>query len=304
MEKNLLIQRINELKEKHKAVILAHNYQPIEIQDVADYTGDSLGLSIEAGKCNEDVIVFCGVSFMAETAKIISPEKTVLLPAQDAGCPMADMITGEQLKKFKAKHRGAKVMCYVNSTAEVKAESNICCTSSNAVKIAEQAFTREDTILFVPDQNLGTYVADNTGRNVINWYGFCPTHDKMTVQMVQNAREQHPGAEVIVHPECRMDVIHAADSALSTGQMQRYVTESRTKEFIIGTEIGMIDRLKKDNPGKEFYPVTSNIVCPNMKKNTLEKVLNCLESMSGEVTLDPEISKAAKASIERMFAYS
>jgi quinolinate synthase len=298
-----LVEKINLLKKEKNAVILAHNYQAPEVQDIADFVGDSLGLSIQASKTSADVIVFCGVYFMAETAKILSPQKTVLIPDRDAGCPMADMITAEQLRKLKAEHPGAKVLCYVNTTAEVKAECDVCCTSGNAEKVVREAFNKDDEIIFAPDQYLAHYVSTQVGRDFIKWKGFCPTHMKLLPDDVERERKRHPGVEVLVHPECRAAVTDIADKVLSTEGMIRYVRTSPAKEFIIGTEVGILHRLGKENPGKMFYPLSKEAVCPNMKKTTLEKVLWSLEDMKDEVVVPQDIMMKARKSLDAMVKY-
>jgi quinolinate synthase len=280
-----IIEKIQKLKAERNAVILAHNYQPGEIQDLADYVGDSLGLSVEAANTKADVIVFCGVKFMAETAAILSPDKTVLLPEIHAGCPMADMISAEELIKLKAEHPDALVVCYVNSTAEVKAESDYCCTSGNAVELVA-SLPADRKILFVPDQNLGRFVADRTGRDLVLWPGYCPTHMRITAESVVAAKEKYTDAIVMAHPECPRPVYVVADELLSTGQMLKFAKESDAKSFIIATEVGIIHTLKKQNPDKEFYAATDKAVCPNMKKITLEKVLWSLEDMKYQITVD------------------
>jgi len=294
-----LVEKINKLRKERDAVILAHNYQIGEVQDIADFTGDSLGLSIEASKVTAKVIVFCGVYFMAETAKIICPDKTVLVPDEHAGCPMANMITVRQLREAKKQHPDAKVVCYVNSTAAVKAESDICCTSANAVKVIN-SIPKENEIIFVPDQSLGDYVAKQTGRKIILWEGYCPTHHRILAQDVKSMREKHPSVKVMVHPECTADVIELADVALSTSGMLRYAKESDEKEFIVGTEIGLLHSLRKANPDKVFYPVSPLADCPNMKLNTLEKILWSLEDMVYEVTVPEDIRIKAWDTIDRM----
>jgi quinolinate synthase len=299
-----VFEKIQRLKKQRNAVILAHNYQLPEVQDIADFHGDSLGLSVEASKTKADVIVFCGVSFMAETAKIISPNKTVLIPEAAAGCPMADMITAQQLLALKNEHPSAKVMCYVNSSAAVKAESDLCCTSANAVDIAAKAFAPDEEVIFVPDKYLGGYTASQLGREFILWQGYCPTHARILPEYVSRVKRDHPAAEVLVHPECNGLVAAMADHVLSTGGMIRYVAGSSSKEFIIGTEVEMVYRLQKDNPDKRFYPATTLAVCPNMKKCTLDKVLSALERMEHEVTVEPVIADRARRSIERMLEYS
>jgi quinolinate synthase len=298
-----LVEKINQLKKERNAIILAHNYQIPEIKDIADYSGDSLGLSIQASKTTADVIVFCGVYFMAETAKILSPKKTVLIPDRKAGCPMADMITAEDLRKLKADHPKAKTLCYVNTTAEVKAECDICCTSGNAEKIVREAFQKDDEIIFVPDQYLAHYISTQTGRDFILWKGYCPTHAKILPEDIITKRELYKNAEVIVHPECRASVTSLADKVLSTEGMCNYIKASEATEFIIGTETGIIDRMKKENPGKIFYPASEQATCPNMKLTTLEKVLWSLEEMGFEVTVPQDIMNKARICLQRMIDY-
>ena len=298
-----LVERINRLKKEKNAVILAHNYQLPEVQDIADYVGDSLGLSIQASKTTADVIVFCGVYFMAETAKILSPEKTVLIPDEKAGCPMADMINAEELCKLKAEHPKAQALCYVNTTAEVKAECDVCCTSGNAEKIVRDVFREDDEIIFVPDQYLAHYIATRTGRDFILWKGFCPTHVKILPEDITAKRALYKNAEVLVHPECPAGVTSLADKVLSTEGMCRYIKESKATEFIIGTEIGILHRLKKENPGKLFHPVSERATCPNMKLTTLEKVLWSLEEMGFEVTVPQDIMNNARTCLRRMIDY-
>ena len=298
-----LIEKINKLKKEKNAVILAHNYQIDEVQDIADYVGDSLGLSIQASKTAADVIVFCGVYFMAETAKLLSPDKTVLLPDKKAGCPMADMITADQLRALKALHPGAKVLCYVNTTAEVKAECDLACTSSNALTLVREAFSEDEEIIFVPDKYLANHVSTQLGRVFITWKGFCPTHARILPEAIEEQIRLHPGAEVMVHPECRPGVIALADQVLSTGGMCAYARESAGEEFIVGTEVGILHRLRLKNPGKKFYPASELAVCPNMKRTTLEKVLWSLEGMTHEVTVPEEVMVRARGSIEKMLSY-
>ena len=294
-----IIEKIQRLKEQRNAVILAHNYQIGEVQDIADVTGDSLGLSIQASTTDADVIVFCGVRFMAETAKILSPEKTVLLPDEHAGCPMADMIDAKQLAKMKSMHPDALVVTYVNTTAEVKALSDYCCTSSNALDIVK-TLPADREIIFAPDKNLGQYIIDRTGREMILWPGYCMTHARISVDDVANARELHPEAVVIAHPECSKDVRQCADELLSTGGMLKFANDSSAKSFIIVTEIGIVYTLKKQNPDKEFYPVSDKAICGNMKKINLEKVLWSLEDMKYEVTVDDDIRVKARRALDRM----
>ena len=296
-----IVEEIRKLQAARNAIILAHNYQPAEIQELADFTGDSLELARKAAGVSEEVVVFCGVHFMAETAAILNPNKTVLLPTPDAGCPMADMITGEQLRDLKAKHPGAKVLCYVNSTAEIKAESDCCVTSSNAVAVA-RSFTADQKIIFVPDQHLGSWTAEQLGRSFILWPGFCPTHARMTDRQIALAREAHPGAPVLVHPECPKGVRDIADQVLSTGGMCRYVKGRTEPVFVIGTETGILHRLQKENPEKQFYPILESAVCPNMKKTTLEKVLWSLRENQTVVRVEEPIASRARKSIEAMLA--
>ena len=297
-----LVAEIQKLKAERKAIILAHNYQLPDVQDVADFTGDSLELSRKATEVVADVIVFCGVHFMAETAAILNPDKIVLMPDARAGCPMADMLTGDQLREFKAKHPGAKVVCYVNSTAEVKAESDCCCTSGNAVRIVRHYADSE--VLFVPDQHLGSVVAETLGRELILWPGYCPTHARINPKDILDLKAAHPQALALAHPECPKPVRVVADHVLSTGQMCKFVAENPATEFIISTEEGLIHRLKKDNPSKTFYRVSPFAVCPNMKRNTLEKVLFCLRDLQPVVKVDPAIAARARRSIEQMLAWS
>lgn len=294
-----LLAEILALKAKRKAVILAHNYQSAQIQDLADFCGDSLGLSIEAAKTDAEVIVFCGVRFMAETAKILSPGKMVLLPDRWAGCPMAEMITAEQLSGLKQKHPDALVVCYVNSTAEVKAESDYCCTSANAVAVV-QSLPQDRRIIFVPDQHLGQFVAQQTGRDLILWPGYCPTHVLIAEEDVRQAKEQYPDAVVIAHPECSEPVKGLADALLSTGQMIRFVQDSPATRFIVATEVDMIHPLRKARPDAEFVAASPRGVCPNMKKITLEKVLASLTDLHFQIDVPEEIRRKAERSLQRM----
>ncbi len=282
-------------------MILAHNYQPGEVQDIADFTGDSLELARKATDIHTSVIVFCGVHFMAETAAILNPDKTVLLPASDAGCPMADMCTGEQLREFKAQHPGAEILCYVNSTAEVKAESDLCVTSANSVAVA-QSLPADQQIIFVPDRHLGSYTAEELGREFILWPGCCPIHARLTLDHIVAARAAFPDAPVLVHPECPKPVRDAADAVLSTGGMCRYVKGRPEKAFVIGTETGILHRLRQENPGTLFHPLLEQAVCPDMKKITLEKILCCLRDMRPVVTVPKPISERARRSIGAMLA--
>lgn len=294
-----LLEEIREQKALRRAVILAHNYQSPEIQDLADFCGDSLGLSIQASKTDAETIVFCGVRFMAETAKVLCPNKMVLLPDPRAGCPMADMITADELRDLKAKHPDALVVCYVNSTAEVKAESDYCCTSANAVAVV-QSLPRDRRVIFVPDQHLGRFVEQQAQRSLILWPGYCTTHVLISEDDIHRAKEQHPDAVVIAHPECSEPVKDLADALLSTGQMIRFVRENPAKRFIVATEIGMIHPLKKARPDAEFIPAGVRGVCPNMKKITLEKVLASLTNLQYQIEVPEEIRLKAAKSLQRM----
>ena len=299
-EQAALIREIGRLKEERNAIFLVHNYQPAEIQDIADIIGDSLELSRAAATMDGDVIVFCGVDFMAETAAILSPEKIVLLPAEDACCPMAQMITADELRLVKSRHPDSAVVCYVNTTAEVKAESDICCTSSNAVKVVNSL--AEDNILFVPDQNLGRYAKRFTKKTILPWEGFCIVHDRITPGDVRKAREAHPGAEVLVHPECRPGVIDLADHVASTSGIINHVRSSAAREFIIGTEVGILHRLGKDCPEKLCYPLSPEAICRNMKKTDLKKVRDALVTLKPRITVPDDVAARARTAIERMLA--
>ena len=298
-EIGILEGRIKELKKKRNAIILAHNYQLPEVQDVADYRGDSLELSRIAAKTDAEIIIFCGVYFMAETASILSPDKKVIMPDINAGCPMANMLKASDLRKLKESHPQAVVVGYVNTSAEVKAELDYCCTSTNAVAIVNALKDKEE-IIFVPDKYLADFVAKKTGRKMIIWNGFCPTHIRILPEDVKREKKFHPFAKVMVHPECLPQVVAMADAALSTSQMSKFAKESEAAEFIVGTEIGLIYRLKKDNPKKEFYPASERAVCPNMKRTTQEKIVFALEELKEEVRVPDEIRKRAKKSIDRM----
>ncbi len=296
------VARIGELKKRRDAVILAHNYQLPEIQDIADFTGDSLELSRKAAALEASTIVFCGVHFMAETAAVLAPAKTVLLPEIEAGCPMADMINGRELRAWKAEHPGLKVVCYVNTSAEVKAESDICCTSSNAVAVVRSLGVPK--ALFVPDKNLAAYAARESGVELLAWDGYCHVHHRFTPQDIRDARARHPEAEVWVHPECPVAVSDLADKVLSTGKM---VLEARTtarKEVLIGTEKGIIYRLAKENPAVAFFPVRETAVCVHMKMTTLPKVLRALETGAHRVTVPKDVADRARGAIEAMLEIS
>ena len=294
-----LIEEILRLKKERKAIILAHNYQLGEVQDIGDFVGDSLDLSQKAAETDAEVIVFCGVQFMAETASIICPDKVVLLPDVHAGCPMADMITAAALREMKKEHPGAVVVCYVNSSAEVKAESDVCCTSANGVRIVEKLADGGE-IIFVPDQYLGHHVSTKTGKQMILWPGYCPTHIRIRAQDIVRLKQEHPQAKVVVHPECRPEVTALADDVLSTGGMCRFASSTEAKEVIVGTEIGILHRLRKENPDKSFIPASEQAVCPRMKLITLERVLWTLEEMAPEVKVPEEIRLRAKAAVDKM----
>ncbi|MCX6006795.1 MAG: quinolinate synthase NadA [Chloroflexi bacterium] len=295
-----LIEKILQLKKKRNAVILAHNYQRPEVQDIGDFVGDSLELSRNAAKTDADTIVFCGVHFMAETASILCPNKVVLLPDADAGCPMANMITEEDLVKKKKEVRDAHVVCYVNSSAAVKAESEICCTSANAVEVVRTVGKGE--IIFVPDQYLGHYVSTKLNRPMILWPGFCPTHVRIQPEDILKQKKKYPEAIVLVHPECRPEVTAVADEVLSTGGMLRFARQTDAKVIIIGSEIGILHRMRKENPGKTFVPASEKAICPNMKKITLEKILWSLEDMKPEVKVPEDIRIRAKSAVDKMLA--
>lgn len=298
MDDEQLVEKINVLKKERRAVILAHSYERPEVQDVADIVGDSLELSRWAAKTDAEVIVFCSVHFMAETAKILSPEKTVLLPAAEAGCPLADMITPEQLERFKAEHPHAAVVAYVNCSAAVKALADVCCTSANALQVVEAIPNRD--ILFVPDQHLGKWVQKHTTKNLILWPGCCPTHQRMKIKDILALKQAHPDAEVVVHPESCEEICELADAVLSTSQMLRHCEMSAAKKFIIGTEMGMLHRLKKACPDKEFYLPSKGLICPNMKMTQLEDVASALENMQYPIDVPEPIRSRAKAALDRM----
>ena len=298
--RDTLLSDINRLRRERKAVILAHNYQRPDVQDIADYTGDSLGLSRQAAATGADVIVFCGVHFMAQTAKLLSPDKTVLLPEAGAGCPMADMITPGQLRAFKAEHPGLPVVAYVNTTAEVKADSDICCTSANAVEVVRSLDA--EAVLFIPDRNLGRWVQRHVPeKRVICYDGFCPTHEFITADMIQDARRHHPDAIVMAHPECLEEVVEIADVVRSTSGMLKYARESEAQEFIVATELGILHPLQKDSPEKRFYPMFVAL-CPNMKLTTLESLKTSLELGIHPTEVPEDIAQRARVTVERMVA--
>lgn len=295
-----MIDEILALKKERQATILAHNYQSPQVQDVADLVGDSLELSRAAARLDSPVIVFCGVDFMAETAAILSPGKRVVLPEKGAYCPMAHMITPEELRALKAQHPDAAVVCYVNSTAEIKAESDVCCTSANGVQVVKSL--SEKKVIFIPDRNLAAYVARHTDKQIIPGNGYCYVHDHLTIEQVRAARAAHPQAELLVHPECRPEVIDQADYVYSTAGMGRHAKSSPAREFIIGTEVGMIYRLKKENAGKEFYPLSESAICHNMKKTDLAKLRQALQTLEPRVEVPKEVASRARKAIERMLA--
>jgi quinolinate synthase len=299
MRKEEIVDRIRELKEKRKAVILAHNYQIGEVQDVADFVGDSLQLSQKAAQIREaEVIVFCGVHFMAETAAILCPNKTVLIPEIKAGCPMADMITASELIEWKKRYPGRRTVCYVNTTAEVKAECDVCCTSSNALKVVDSV--EGDEVLFAPDKNLAAYVARFTEKKIIPWDGYCYVHHRILLKDLKEKKRLYPEAETWVHPECRPEVIDVSDKVLSTGNMVIEARKTKKKEIIVATETGIIYRMKKENPDKSFYPAKDAALCANMKKINLRKVLRSLEEMIYKIEVPRIISQRARGAIQRM----
>ncbi|KUO73835.1 MAG: quinolinate synthetase [Desulfosporosinus sp. BRH_c37] len=295
-----LAGEVEVLKKAHKAVILAHYYQRPEIQDIADFVGDSLQLSQQAATTDAEVIVFCGVHFMAESAAILSPDKVVILPEAQAGCPMADMVDAEGLRAYKKRVPGVQVVCYVNTSAEVKAESDICCTSANAVKVLESLKGKD--ILFIPDENLGRYAANILDKSLQFWPGYCKTHDRLTKEDILKARREHPLAKVIVHPECRVDVCQEADYIGSTAGLIAYAQNSEKQEFIVGTESGILHRLNQVCPTKEFYLASERLVCPNMKLTTLAKVRDALTTLSPRITVEDKIRVRAKEALDRMLA--
>jgi quinolinate synthase len=298
-----LTDRLAKLKAEREAVILAHNYQTGEVQDVADFVGDSLELSFQAARTEAKVILFAGVHFMAETAKIISPGKTVLVPDPNAGCPLANMVTPRELAERRRQHPDAVVVCYVNSSAAIKAMSDICCTSANAVKVVA-SIPAGRPVLFIPDQSLGQYVARQLVRELILWPGYCPTHHRILARDIRELQGEHPQAKVVVHPECTGDVIALADAVASTSGILRHCRESRDREFIIGTEVALLHRLRNENPEKLFYPASPLADCPNMKLNTLEKMVWSLEDMAYEVTVPEEVAGKARQALQQMLELS
>ncbi|MBE7711292.1 MAG: quinolinate synthase NadA [Cyanobacteria bacterium SIG31] len=300
---NSTIERIKSLKKEKNAIILAHSYQNIEIDKVADFVGDSLYLSQKAKETEAEIIVFAGVYFMAQTAKIISPEKKVLLPNLNAGCLMADMINSRQMAEFKAKNPNIPVVCYINSTAEVKSQCDICCTSSNAVEIVRSL--NSPKVLFVPDANLGKYVESQlNGVEVITYEGCCPVHDDVTIKNIDDARAKYPKAKVLIHPECRPEVSSKGDYIGSTSGIIEYVKNSSDKQFVIVTEKGVAERLRRDYPDKEFVLISEKMLCESMKLTTLDEILNSLENEINEITLDEDVRKRSANCIERMLKVS
>jgi quinolinate synthase len=297
-QKRELKERILQLKKEHNAIILAHYYQRDEIQEVADFRGDSLLLAQKAASTDADVIVFCGVHFMGESAKILAPNKTVLIPDERAGCPMADMVNVDGLRALKKQHPKAKVVAYINTSAEVKSETDICCTSANAIKVIESVDAEE--IIWVPDKNLGDYVSKFTSKKMIIWEGYCNTHDMLTVKDVEEMKARYPNARFVVHPECRPEVVKLGDFVGSTTAIIKYCKESDCQEFIVGTEDGTGYQLRLDSPNKTFHFATKYLVCPNMKVNNLKKVVRCLETMQPQIYVPPHVADQARASLERM----
>ena len=301
---NQILDKIKRLKKERRAVVLAHNYQTSEVQDIADFTGDSLELSRKAAETEAKVIVFCGVNFMAETASILSPDKKVIIPDNQAGCTLADMITADKLKTLKSRHPEAVVVSYVNTTAEVKAESDICCTSSNSIQVVN-SIPRDKEIIFVPDKNLCRFTQEETSRKLICWQGWCSTpHTNISAEDIKKSKQAHPDAKVMVHPECNPEVIDLADEVVSTSGMLRFAKRSKATEFIVGTEIGMLYSLKKANPKKEFYPANDKAICPTMKLITLEKVYQALKDLVYIVKVEESIRQRAKKAIDRMLEVS
>lgn len=301
MNKEKLVEEIARLKVEKRAIILAHNYQPGEIQDIADFVGDSLELSRKAAAVEQEIIVFCGVHFMAETAKILAPGKKVLLPDLKARCPMADMVSGDDLRWMKKQHPGKKVVAYVNTTAEVKAETDVCCTSANAVKVVSNLSDEE--IIFVPDRNLAAYVSQKTGKQLHYWDGYCPIHEDIRARHIKKMKERHPEAEVWAHPECRPEVLQLTDLILSTGQMIREAPKSEAREVIVATEVGILHRLRKENPAIKFYPAREKAVCKNMKRINLKKVYKTLLLEKPEVVVDPTLARRAREAINQMVRF-
>jgi quinolinate synthase len=295
-----LKQEIRRLARERDALLLAHNYQRDEVQEIADLTGDSLGLSQEAARTDRQVIVFCGVHFMAESAAILAPQKRVLIPRPDAGCPMADMVDAEGVRAMKARHPGAPVVTYVNSTAAVKAESDICCTSANAVRVVNSL--AEPEVILVPDRNLGKYIAARTDKRCHLWDGYCPTHERLPLAEVERALREHPDALFLAHPECPPEILALAHHVCSTSGMYDYARRSPARRFIVGTEAGILWRLRRENPEKEFILPSSRLICPNMKLTSLEDVLHALQTLGPEVTVAEAVRAPARRALDRMLA--
>lgn len=301
MNQDALQQQIRQLARERNALLIAHNYQRDEVQAVAEITGDSLALSMEAAKTDREVIVFCGVHFMAESAAILAPDKTVLLPRPDSGCPMADMVTAEGLKALKAEHPDATVVTYVNSSAAVKAESDICCTSSNAISVARSLAAKK--LLMVPDRNLGRYIARRVPeKDYVFWEGYCPTHDRLKTEEIVKAKADHPGALFIAHPECRPEILDLADHICSTSGMYEFARSNPATTFIVGTEEGILWRLRKENPDKTFIIPSRGLICPNMKLTSLEDILKSLETLEPRITVPEPVRLRALTALERMLA--
>lgn len=297
-QNELYVERLQQLKKERNAIILAHYYMRPEVQAVADYIGDSFGLSQKARDTDADVILFCGVHFMAESAKILNPDKIVLMPDERSGCPMADMVTGEGLRKLKAEHPNATVVAYVNTSADVKAETDICCTSSNALKVIESV--ESDEIIWVPDKNLGHYVSQFTDKKMIIWQGYCNTHDLLTPDEVLELKAQYPNAPIVVHPECRPEVVALGDYVGSTTGILKYCRESNFEDYIVATEEGVRYMLEKESPNKTFHFASRFMVCPNMKVHNVKKMVRALETMQPEIHVDPEVAAKAKRSLDAM----
>jgi len=294
-----LVRKIQTLKVRRRAVILAHNYQPPEIQDIADLTGDSLELSRKAAETDAAVIVFCGVAFMAETAAILNPDKIVLHPRPEAGCPMADMITAEDMKRIRAEHPHVPIVTYVNSTAAVKAESDACCTSANSIRVVD-SFVDAATVYMAPDRNLAMYTALHSTKNILHWHGYCPFHHALQPEEVLARKREHPEALFLAHPECRPEVLALADRVMSTSGMLRFVQESSHESFIVGTEVGILYPMRKMNPGKEFHAASKKMLCPHMKKIALDDVAHSLETLEPRTVVEESVRSRALGAVERM----
>ncbi|MFO8241241.1 MAG: quinolinate synthase NadA [Dissulfuribacterales bacterium] len=300
MSNKELAGKIRELAKEKNAIILAHNYQVPEVQDIADLTGDSLALSIQASETEADIIIFCGVRFMAETAAIVCPDKKVILPVKNAGCGMADMLNASELKAEKAKYPGIPVVTYVNSTAEVKAESDICCTSANAVQVVKSLKATE--VLMTPDKNLAMWAQRHTDKKIHYWSGYCPIHNELTIDQIKKAKAAHPEALLMAHPECVPEVLDMADAVRSTSGMLTFAAESKAKEFIVATEVGLLHQLKKQNPQKQFYAASSEMICKDMKKTGLKELLRALQTEGPVIILPEPIRLRALKAVERMMA--